>query len=73
MYNWWEEQKRYRTTLYYMIGTFLFLLCACICLGALALPAVLAGIFSHWLCLLLWFITIPLCVGAVKVIIEILE
>jgi hypothetical protein len=73
IYNWWEEQKRYSTTLYYMIATFLFSLCVCICLGLLAIPVVLAGIFSCWLWLLLWLIMLPLCVGVVSITIRILE
>ena len=64
MYNWWEEQKRYSTTLYYMIATFLILLFIAVCFGLMAIPLVLTAIFNHWLWLLLWIIMLPLCVGA---------
>ena len=73
MYNWWAEQKRYSTTLYYMIGAFLFSLCACICLGLLSIPVVLTGISGCWPWLFLWLITLPLCVGVVQATIRILE
>ena len=64
MYNWWENEKRYSTTLYYMIATFLILLCISVCFGLMAIPVVLTAIFNYWLWLLLWIIMLPLCVGA---------
>ena len=63
MYNWWEEQKRCETTLYWMIGTFFILLCIGICFGFMVIPVVLTVVFNHWLWLLLWLIILPLCVG----------
>ena len=73
MNNWWEYQKRYRTTLFCMIATFLVLLCVGICLGLMAVPVLFTAVFNHWLWLLLWIITIPLCVGVFDKLIDFLD
>lgn len=70
--NWWREQKRYNTTLYYMIGTFFFLLSIASCVGLMVIPILLTVFFNYWLWLLMWFVMIPLCVGIFNMLLEFL-
>lgn len=68
----WENEKYLGTPLFYMIATFLVLITACICIGLVVLPCFLTCIFNHWYWLLLWFLTIPLCIGDFALLIGIL-
>lgn len=72
IYYFWEDEKRLQTTLYYMIATFLVMLSIAVCICLAALPIILASIFTGYL-LFLWIVTIPLCVGVICTLINIVE
>jgi amino acid transporter len=73
IYNFWEDEKRLGSVLFYMIATFLSMLAIGTIIGLFALPCVLASVFGNWIWLFLWFIAIPLCAGILCKLIEIVE
>ena len=73
IYCFWEAIKRKQTALYYMISTFLIIVTICICAFLLLLPVVLACWLVSWVWFVLWIVDIPLLVGAICKLIEIIE
>lgn len=72
IYHFWENAKYLQTASYYMIVTFLVIMTIGICAGLLLLPVVLACLFT-WGWLFSWIITVPLCIGVICKLIEIVE
>ena len=73
IYYFWEDVKREQSVLFYMIATFLVMVLLGVAFGLFALPIVLACELNSGFWLLLFFVTVPLGVGAFCKLIEFIE
>ena len=72
IYYFWEDTKHEQSVLFYMIATFFVMVAAVMVVGLFALPIILACALG-WYWLFLWFITIPMIMGVISQLIDIVE
>lgn len=73
MSNWWKYHKRHETALYWMISVFLVMFITVFFLASLIVPFLLCAFLNCCWWLLLWFVTIPLNAGIIKIVFDFLD
>lgn len=72
MRDWWKYHIGHETALYWIITVFLVMFIAAFFLAALIVPFLLCA-FVNFYGFLLWFVTVPLTAGIIKIVYDFLD